>query len=83
MFWLPHHTGPTTLPIRTPRPGGNPDLAILEFEPGSFGKTAYTQLPYHDIAALELRIPDAMADVIVFLHTSMRMQSLGLEMNGM
>ncbi len=58
----PH--GPYYLAIRTPRTGRNPDLAILEFEPASFGKTAYTQLPYHDIAALEVRIPDAMADVI-------------------
>ncbi|MFZ0915725.1 MAG: trypsin-like peptidase domain-containing protein [Candidatus Udaeobacter sp.] len=58
----PH--GPYYIAIRTPRPGGNPDLAILEFAPGSFGKTAYTQLPYHDVAALELRIPDAMADLI-------------------
>ena len=58
----PH--GPYYIAIRTPRPGGNPDLAILEFNPGPVAKTAYTQLPYHDVAALELRIPDAVADVI-------------------
>jgi hypothetical protein len=58
----PH--GPYFLAARTPKPAGNPDIVILEFKPPWFGETAYMQLPQHDIAALELRIPDEMADAI-------------------
>lgn len=58
----PH--GPYFLAIRTPKPAGNPDVAILGVEPAWFGKTAYTQLQHRDIAAIELRIPSEMASII-------------------
>jgi hypothetical protein len=58
----PH--GPYFLAVRTPHPGANPDLAIMEFKPAWFSKTAYTRNPRHDIAVLELRIPDELADAI-------------------
>jgi hypothetical protein len=56
--------GPYFLAIRTPKPGGNPEVSILQFEPPSLGKTAYAQLPQQDVAALELRVPEEMADTI-------------------
>jgi Trypsin-like peptidase domain len=58
----PH--GPYFLAVRTPNPGGNPNLAIMEFKPAWFSKTAYTKNPRHDIAVLELRIPDELANEI-------------------
>jgi hypothetical protein len=58
----PH--GPYFLAIRVPNPNGNPDVAILEFKPAWYGQTAYTRHPQHDIAAIELRIPDELAGTI-------------------
>jgi hypothetical protein len=58
----PH--GPYFLAIRTQKPGGNPEVSILQFEPPLLGETAYAQLPQQDVAALELRIPEEMADAI-------------------
>jgi hypothetical protein len=58
----PH--GPYFLAIRVPNPNGTPDVAILKFEPAWYGQTAYTRHPQHDIAAIELRIPDELAGKI-------------------
>ncbi len=58
----PH--GPYFLAIRVPNPNGNPDVAILELKPAWYGQTAYTRHPQHDIAAIELRIPDELADTV-------------------
>jgi hypothetical protein len=56
--------GPYFLAIRTPKPGGSPDVSILQFEPPLLGKTTYAQLPQQDVAAMELRIPEEMANAI-------------------
>jgi Trypsin-like peptidase domain len=58
----PH--GPYFLAIRTPNPAANPNVSILEFEPAWLAEPAYVRHPQHDIAALELRIPPEMADVV-------------------
>jgi hypothetical protein len=58
----PH--GPYFLAIRTPKPGKNPEVSILQFEPPLSGKITYMKLPQQDVAALELRIPEEMANTI-------------------
>jgi hypothetical protein len=58
----PH--GPYFLAIRFANPAASPNVAILEFKPAWIAEPAYVRHPQHDIAALELRIPPEMADVV-------------------
>jgi Trypsin-like peptidase domain len=58
----PH--GPYFLAVRTLDQNGNSHVAILEFAPPRLGGTIYTRHPQHDVAALELRLPKEMANVI-------------------
>ena len=55
----PH--GPFYLIIREPRAGHTPVVGILEFQAPNPADRPFFQHPLHDVAALELRIPPALA----------------------
>ncbi|MGE5215079.1 MAG: trypsin-like serine peptidase [Nitrospirota bacterium] len=58
----PH--GPYFLGVRTVDQNGNAHVAILEFAPRRSGGFIYTWHPQHDVAAIELRLPEEVAGVI-------------------
>jgi hypothetical protein len=58
----PH--GPYFLGARTVDQNGNSHVAILEFVPRRSGGVIYTRHPQHDVAAIELRLPEEVAGVI-------------------
>lgn len=57
----PH--GPFYLAIRSPQPGGNPLVDVLEIVPGEFDHPFF-QHPTRDVAALEIRLPPELAEEV-------------------
>ena len=55
----PH--GPFFIAARTPAAGGNPSVALLEFQPSFSAEPAYVRHPDYDVAAIEVPIPPEIA----------------------